>query len=93
MQMLSEDDLNLRSMSDEELEAAWDLWFDLAQETNAFDPAYSHGVWWAGRRDHQAGLVCQRECLLPFPRRLVKPLLPAGTTPGPRGTGGSSPEG
>ena len=44
MQMLSEDDLNLRSASDEELEAAWDLWFDLAQETNAFDPAYSHGV-------------------------------------------------
>jgi hypothetical protein len=44
MQMLSEDDLNLRSMSDEQLEAAWDLWFDLAQETNAFDPAYSHGV-------------------------------------------------
>ena len=42
--MLSEDDLNLRSMSDEELDAAWDLWFDLAQETNAFDPAYSHGV-------------------------------------------------
>jgi hypothetical protein len=38
MQMLSEDDLNLRSMSDEELEAAWDLWFDLAQETNAFAP-------------------------------------------------------
>ena len=52
MQMLSEDDLNLRSMSDEELEAAWDLWFDLAQETNAFDPAYSHGVlvgWTPGR--------------------------------------------
>ena len=44
MQMLSEDDLNLRSMSDEDLEAAWDLWFDLAQETNAFDLAYSHGV-------------------------------------------------
>jgi hypothetical protein len=44
MQMLSDDDLNLRSMSDDELDAAWDLWFDLAQETNAFDPAYSHGV-------------------------------------------------
>ena len=44
MQMLSEDDLNLRSMSDEELDAAWDLWFDLAQHTNASDPAYSHGV-------------------------------------------------
>ncbi len=38
MQMLSEDDLNLRDLSDEELEAAWDLWFDLAQETNDFDP-------------------------------------------------------
>ena len=39
MQMLSEDDLNLREMTDEELDAAWDLWFDLAQETNEFDPA------------------------------------------------------
>jgi hypothetical protein len=44
MQMLSEDDLNLRLMSDEELDAAWDLWFDLAQVTNPFDPPYSHGV-------------------------------------------------
>ena len=44
MQMLSDDGLNLRSMSDEELDAAWDLWCDLAQETNAFDPACSHGV-------------------------------------------------
>jgi hypothetical protein len=42
--MLSEDDLNLREMSAEELEKAWDLWFDLAQETNDFDPAYTHGV-------------------------------------------------
>jgi hypothetical protein len=42
--MLSDDDLNLQSMSDEELDAAWDLWFDLAQETNAFDPPYTHGV-------------------------------------------------
>ena len=44
MQMLSEDDLNLREMTDEELGAAWDLWFDLAQTTNDFDPAYTHGV-------------------------------------------------
>ena len=44
MQMLSEDDLNLAEMSDEELEAAWDLWFDLAQETNDFDPEYTHRV-------------------------------------------------
>lgn len=44
MQMLSEDDLDLRGMTDEELGAAWDLWFDLAQATNEFDPPYTHGV-------------------------------------------------
>ncbi len=44
MQLLSEDDLNLREMSREELDRAWDLWFDLAQATNEFDPPYSHGV-------------------------------------------------
>lgn len=44
MQMLSEDDLNLKDMTDEELDLAWDLWFDLAQATNDFDPPYTHGV-------------------------------------------------
>jgi hypothetical protein len=44
MQMLSEDDVNLRELSDEELDRAWDLWFDLAQSTNDWDPPYSHGV-------------------------------------------------
>lgn len=44
MQMLSEDDVNLRELSAEELDAAWDLWFDLAQVTNESDPPYSHGV-------------------------------------------------
>ncbi len=44
MQMLSEDDLNLREMTDEELDAAWDFWFDLAQATNDYDPEYTHGV-------------------------------------------------
>jgi hypothetical protein len=44
MQMLSDDDVNIREMSNGELEAAWDLWFDLAQETNEFDPPYTHGV-------------------------------------------------
>ena len=44
MPMLSEDDLNLRDMSADELDAAWDLWFDLAQTTNDSDPLYSHGV-------------------------------------------------
>ena len=44
MQMLSEDDVNLRALSDEELDLAWDLWFDLAQATNDWAPPYSHGV-------------------------------------------------
>lgn len=44
MQMLSEDDLDLRGMTDEELEAAWDFWFDIAQTTNDSDPEYTHGV-------------------------------------------------
>ncbi len=44
MPMLSEDDLNLRELTDDELARAWDLWFDLAQATNEWDPAYSHGV-------------------------------------------------
>jgi hypothetical protein len=44
MPLLSEDDLNLRGMDDDELARAWDLWFDLAQETNDDDPPYAHGV-------------------------------------------------
>ena len=44
MRMLSEDDLNLKDLSPEELDAAWDLWFDVAQTTNEADPPYSHGV-------------------------------------------------
>ncbi len=44
MNMLSDDDRNLKDMSDEELAAAWDLWFDLAQSTNDADPPYTHGV-------------------------------------------------
>jgi len=44
MAMLSEDDLSLAGMSCEELDAAWDLWFDLAQSTNDDDPPYNHGV-------------------------------------------------
>ena len=42
--MLSEDDVNLADLSAEELDAAWDLWFDLAQSTNDSDAPYSHGV-------------------------------------------------
>ncbi|HVT15129.1 MAG TPA: hypothetical protein VHQ90_02970 [Thermoanaerobaculia bacterium] len=44
MHLLSEDDLNLKEMTPDELDLAWDLWFDLAQATNAYDPPYTHGV-------------------------------------------------
>jgi hypothetical protein len=44
MRMLSDDDLDLGGLTDEELAQAWDLWFDLAQATNDSDPAWTHGV-------------------------------------------------
>lgn len=44
MKMLSADDLNLKALNDDELARAWDLWFNLAQSTNASDPPYTHGV-------------------------------------------------
>ncbi len=44
MKMLSDDDLNLEGMSEEELARAWDLWFDIAQTTNDADPVWTHGV-------------------------------------------------
>jgi hypothetical protein len=43
MEMLSEDDLNLKDMTREELDRAWDLWFTLAQATNDFDPPIRTG--------------------------------------------------
>lgn len=55
MQMLSEDDQNLRDMTAEELDAAWDLWFDLAQSTNDFDPPFTHGVFAGQERLASAG--------------------------------------
>jgi len=48
MRMLSEDDVSIRGLGPEELDAAWDLWFDLAQSTNDADPAYTHGVFAGG---------------------------------------------
>ena len=42
---LSEEDLDLRNLTDEELYAWWDAWLLQAQATNAFDEhLYSHGV-------------------------------------------------
>lgn len=44
MTLLSDDDLDIKNLSEEELALAWDLWFDLAQSTNDADPPYTHGV-------------------------------------------------
>jgi hypothetical protein len=44
-EFLSEEDLDLRNLSQEELIAYWNLWLEQAQATNDLDKAlYSHGV-------------------------------------------------
>jgi hypothetical protein len=44
-EFLSEEDLDLRNLSGDELIAYWNLWLEQAQVTNDLDAAlYSHGV-------------------------------------------------
>lgn len=44
-EFLSEEDLDLQNLSEQELFAWWDLWLRQAQATNDLDEAlYSHGV-------------------------------------------------
>ncbi|MDZ4774048.1 MAG: hypothetical protein SGI72_13040 [Planctomycetota bacterium] len=44
-EFLSEEDLDLRNMSQNELLAYWQLWLEQAQSTNDLDEdLYSHGV-------------------------------------------------
>ena len=44
-EFLSEEDLDLRNLSKDELVAYWNLWLEQAQVTNDLDAAlYSHGV-------------------------------------------------
>jgi hypothetical protein len=44
-EFLSEEDLDLENLSDEELVAWWNLWLRLAQATNDLDEGtYEHGV-------------------------------------------------
>ena len=44
-EFLSEEDLDLRDLTDEELYAYWDWWLEQAQATNDRDEHhYSHGV-------------------------------------------------
>lgn len=55
---LSDEDLDLRALSDEELIAYWNLWLTQAQISNDLDEAtYSHGVF---ERD-PAVLVSRRD--------------------------------
>lgn len=44
-EFLSEEDLDLRNLTDEELLAYWNQWLEQAQATNEVDAhTYSHGV-------------------------------------------------
>jgi hypothetical protein len=44
-EFLSEEDLDLKNLSWDELMAWWDLWFEMAQASNDLDAhLYSHGV-------------------------------------------------
>lgn len=55
-EFLSEEDLDLKNLTPEELYAWWDLWLELAQATNDVDAhMYSHGVFAEepGRRSMQ----------------------------------------
>lgn len=53
-EFLSEEDLEVRDMSDEELDAWWDQWLRLAQTTNEEDKyTYSHGVFMLMEEPHE----------------------------------------
>ena len=50
-EFLSEEDLDLKNLTEEELFAYWDLWLEQAQATNATDEhTYSHGVFMGAPR-------------------------------------------
>ena len=59
-EFLSEEDLDLINMSDDELYAYWDLWLEQAQATNDIDQyTYSHGVFLVepGHENEVSGLI------------------------------------
>lgn len=52
-EFLSEEDLDLRNMTDEELIAYWNAWLEQAQVTNDLDKyQYSHGVFMLMEEPH-----------------------------------------
>lgn len=55
-EFLSEEDLDLRNLTHEELIAYWNLWLEQAQATNDLDAdLYSHGVFEREPRAEPAG--------------------------------------
>jgi len=53
---LSDEDLDLRNLTDAELLAQWDLWLEQAQSTNDLDRhSYSHGVFIREPRPDEQG--------------------------------------
>lgn len=56
-EFLSEEDLDLRNLSEQELFAWWDLWLRQAQASNEVDrEAYSHGVFMLLGEDEPPGM-------------------------------------
>lgn len=56
-EFLSEEDLDLRNLGEQELFAWWDLWLRQAQASNEVDrEAYSHGVFMLLGDDEPSGM-------------------------------------
>jgi hypothetical protein len=73
-EFLSEEDLDLRNLSHDELIAYWNLWLEQAQATNDLDEAlYSHGVF-------------EREPAAVTAARVKDPNAWGGTAPSPEPT-------
>lgn len=54
-EFLSEEDLDLRNLSEQELYEYWNLWLEQAQATNEMDRySYSHGVFTVEPHDNAA---------------------------------------
>jgi hypothetical protein len=61
-QFLSEEDLDLRNLTDAELMLWWDHWLQEAQAWNDLDEhEYSHGVFAIPRREWPAAIAAHRE--------------------------------
>lgn len=63
-EFLSEEDLDLRNLSQEELIAYWNLWLHQAQVTNDLDEdLYSHGVFERDPTRSRSGTHARQELL------------------------------